>query len=91
MKNKRGEETRDSLLFFLEIHDKGATSKELATYINMDYKGVLLQLHKLEALGKVHSQPYDRSSKLWFAAPPQRLTPAASAARPLSRAPHRSR
>lgn len=82
----KGEWTRSNLLYFLKIHDKGATAPELAVYTDIVSHQVLEQLHNLERQGRVYSTPYDRNSKLWH------LKPAPAPSRtPQTRAPRRSR
>lgn len=88
---KNGDWTRSSILYFLEIHNKGATAPELGAYMGMDPRHIVEQLHVLEGKGKVHSEPYDRNSSLWHLKPQPRLTPAAPAGRTQSRANPRSR
>jgi predicted ArsR family transcriptional regulator len=85
----KGEWTRSNLLFFLKIHDKGATARELAVYTGMVSHQVLEQLHNLERQGRVYSTPHDRNSRLWHLKPT--LTPAAPSRTPQTRAPRRSR
>jgi hypothetical protein len=68
------EEARDSVRFFLEIHDKGASITELAQYTGLPRTLVQSQLHSMLTQGQVHKSYPDLRSALWHLSSP----PAAS-------------
>jgi hypothetical protein len=67
--NAAGDDTRAALLALLGIHTEGATTSELAVYMNRNRFGIRYEMLRLESEEQVVSTPGDRNTKLWHLTP----------------------